>query len=141
MKKTILTVLTLALGLAWLAVSQTPVAPKYHVIFQVTEPEGDPAWQFVAPHVTNLQNALGKENVEVEVVFFGPGVSMLAKKNTKYADSLKELADKGVKLAACQNAMKFMKFTTEDLFPFAAQVDAGVAELARKQAAGWQYIH
>ena len=141
MKRIILTVLAFAMGLAWLAVSQTPPAPKYHVIFQLTEPEGDAAWQFVVPHVTNLQNALGKENVEVEVVFFGPGISMLNKKNTAQAEGLKQLADKGVKLAACQNAMKFLKLSTEDLFPFVVQVDAGVAELARKQAAGWQYIH
>jgi intracellular sulfur oxidation DsrE/DsrF family protein len=30
---------------------------------------------------------------------------------------------------------------TEDLFPFASQVDSGAAELARKQEAGWAYIH
>ncbi len=27
------------------------------------------------------------------------------------------------------------------LFPFASQVDSGIAELVRKQKAGWQYIH
>ena len=32
------------------------------------------------------------------------------------------------------------KVTTEDLFPFASQVDSGVAELIRKQEAGWSYI-
>jgi intracellular sulfur oxidation DsrE/DsrF family protein len=37
--------------------------------------------------------------------------------------------------------MRLMNVKTEDLFPFAAQVDAGVAELARKQEAGWAYIH
>jgi uncharacterized protein len=46
-----------------------------------------------------------------------------------------------VKLSACQNAMRLMNVKTEDLFPFAAQVDSGVAELARKQEAGWAYIH
>jgi intracellular sulfur oxidation DsrE/DsrF family protein len=37
--------------------------------------------------------------------------------------------------------MKFLNVKTEDLFPFASQVDSGVAELVRKQKAGWQYIH
>jgi intracellular sulfur oxidation DsrE/DsrF family protein len=37
--------------------------------------------------------------------------------------------------------MRFLKVTTEDLFPFAAQVDSGVAELVRRQKEGWQYIH
>jgi intracellular sulfur oxidation DsrE/DsrF family protein len=37
--------------------------------------------------------------------------------------------------------MRFYNVKTEDLFPFASQVDSGVAELARKQEAGWAYIH
>jgi intracellular sulfur oxidation DsrE/DsrF family protein len=36
--------------------------------------------------------------------------------------------------------MRALKVTTEDLFPFAAQVDSGVAELVRKQEAGYAYI-
>jgi len=36
--------------------------------------------------------------------------------------------------------MRAMKVTTSDLFPFATQVDSGVAELVRKQEAGWVYI-
>jgi intracellular sulfur oxidation DsrE/DsrF family protein len=66
---------------------------------------------------------------------------MLLKKNTAYQERLKLLADSGVTLSACQNAMRFKNVKTEDLFPFAAQVDSGVAELARKQEAGWAYIH
>jgi intracellular sulfur oxidation DsrE/DsrF family protein len=139
--KTALCGLALALSLVWMSVAQTPATPKYHVIFQLSEPQGDAAWDAVFPHVTNLQNALGKENVEVEVVFFGPGINMLTKKDGKHEANLKLLAEKGVKIAACQNAMKFFKLTGEDLYPFATQVDAGVAELTRKQAAGWQYIH
>ena len=44
-------------------------------------------------------------------------------------------------IAACQNAMRSRNLKTEDLVPFATQVDAGVAELARKQEASWAYIH
>jgi len=46
-------------------------------------------------------------------------------------------ANKGVILTACQNTMRARKVKTEDHFPFAAQVDSGVAELVRKQEAGW----
>ncbi len=140
MKKTIFAVAALALAAGFAAWSQTPAQPKYQVVFQVTEPQGE-AWNMVVPHVTNLRNALGKDNVQVEVVFFGPGLGMLLKKNAGAEASLKQLADSGVTLAACQNAMKFMNVKTEDLMPFATQVDAGVAEVVRKQKAGWQYIH
>jgi intracellular sulfur oxidation DsrE/DsrF family protein len=37
--------------------------------------------------------------------------------------------------------MKKRKVTTEDLVPFAGQVDSGIAEVIKKQEAGWAYIH
>jgi intracellular sulfur oxidation DsrE/DsrF family protein len=140
-KKTILAIAAVALLVAAAAFSQTTLgSPKYHVVFQLTEPEGL-AWDSLIMHVRNMQAALGKDNSQVEVVFFGPGLNMLLKKNSAYEARLKELADSGVTLAACQNAMRFFKVTSADLFPFATEVDSGVAELVRKQQAGWQYIH
>ena len=37
--------------------------------------------------------------------------------------------------------MKNRNVKTEDLFPFASQVDSGIAEMVRKQEQGWAYIH
>ena len=139
MKKTILMVFALVLVLVFAAVSQTP-AKQHRVVFQLTEPQGE-AWDMVIAHVNNMRTAFAKDGSEIEVVFFGPGLNMLLKKNAKYEDQLKKLADNGVTLSACQNAMKYLNVKTEDLFPFSAQVDSGVAELARKQEAGWAYIH
>jgi uncharacterized protein len=144
MKKTIASIVTaaaIALVAVFAAVSQTPAAPKHRVVFQLTEPEGS-AWSVLPIHVTNLRAAFEKDGgSQVEVVFFGPGLNMLRKTNTAYAERLKQLADSGVTLSACQNAMRMMNVKTEDLFPFASQVDSGAAELARKQEAGWAYIH
>lgn len=141
MKKTILSVAALALVLAIAAVSQTPSAPKHHVVFQLTEPEGE-AWGMVVAHVNNMRDAFAPDGgSQVEVVFFGPGLNMLRKTNTAYQERLKKLAESGVTLSACQNAMRFMNLKTEDLFPFASQVDSGAAQVARKQEAGWAYIH
>jgi uncharacterized protein len=111
------------------------------VIFQLSEEQG-PAWGTVIRHTNNLIKAFEKDGgAQVEIVFFGQGLKMLLKTNKEYEERLKKLSDDGVILAACQNAMKAMKVTTEDLFPFAVQVDSGVAELTRKQEAGWAYIH
>jgi uncharacterized protein len=141
MKKTVLSIAALALVVVFAAVSQTPAAPKHHVVFQLTEPEGS-AWTVLPLHVNNLRTAFAQDGgSQVEVVFFGPGLNMLRKTNTAYAERLKQLADSGVTLSACQNAMRVMNVKTEDLFPFASQVDSGAAELARKQEAGWAYIH
>ncbi|MBZ5632029.1 MAG: DsrE family protein [Acidobacteriia bacterium] len=141
MKKSILAVIALVLVLVFAAVSQTPAGPKHHVVFQLSEPEGA-AWGSLIIHVNNMRDALAKDGgSEVEVVFFAAGLNMLRKTNTAYEARLKQLADAGVTLSACQNAMRLMNVKTEDLFPFASQVDSGVAELARKQEAGWAYIH
>ena len=140
-KKASLLAVLVTLVLVLAAVSQTPAGPKHHVVFQMTEPQG-PAWGTLFGHVNNLREAFAKDGgSQVEVVFFGGGLNMLRKTNTEYEERLKQLADNGVVLAACQNAMRRLNLKTEDLFPFVTQVDSGVAELARKQEAGWAYIH
>jgi len=140
-RKTLFGVLALAIALVFVARSQTPAGPKHHVVFQMSEAQGAP-WDLLVAHVTNMREAFVKDGgSEVEVVFFGPGLNMLRKTNTAYEEKLKKLADAGVTLSACQNAMRLMNVKTEDLFPFAAQVDSGIAELSRKQEAGWAYIH
>ena len=140
MKKTLLAVPVLALLAGYAAISQTPAGPKHHVVFQMSEPES--SWSSLPLHVTNTMNALADDGgSEVEVVFYGPGLGMLTKTSTAYEAPLKKLSEKGVKLLACRNAMKVRGVKTEDLFPFAGQVDSGIAEMVRKQEAGWAYVH
>jgi uncharacterized protein len=141
MKKTIPAATALALILIFGALSQTTKGAGHHVVFQLTEPEG-PAWSTLATHINNMRNAFAQDGgAQVEVVFYGQGLNMLRKTNTAYEQRLKQLADEGVTLAACQNAMRVMNVKTEDLFPFASQVDSGIAEIVRRQEAGWAYIH
>jgi intracellular sulfur oxidation DsrE/DsrF family protein len=142
MNKRILLSMALLAVIALPAVSQTPQTaptPKHKVVFELNAaaPSG---WDQLFHNVDNVLKIFGGDGVQVEVVFFGKGLRMLLKTNSDYAARLKEAADKGVTLAACQNSMRAAKITTEDLFPFAAQVDSGVAELVRKQEAGWSYI-
>lgn len=141
MKKTLLIAPALALFLGYAAISQTPAGPRHHVVFQLSEPEGA-AWSSLPLHVNNTMRSLADDGgSQAEVVFFGPGLSMLTKSSAAYEEQLKQLSDKGVKLLACRNAMKMRNVKTEDLFPFAGQVDSGIAEIVRKEEAGWAYIH
>ncbi len=106
----------------------------------MSEPQGD-EWSALLAHVQNVRLAFANDGgVEVEVVFFGPGLNMLRKTNSDNAAILQRYSTEGVKLAACRNSMRDRNLTTEDLFPFAVTVDSGVAELVRKQEAGWAYI-
>src|SRR3974390_2225643 len=109
------------------ASAQAPTAStKHKVVFELNAPAPS-GWDQLFHNVENVQQIFKADGVTVEVVFFGKGLTMLLKKNSEYADRLKEASDRGVILAACQNSMRAMKVTTEDLFPFAAQVDSGVA--------------
>jgi intracellular sulfur oxidation DsrE/DsrF family protein len=141
MKKTFLFAAALALAFVIGAVSQTPKTSKHRVVFQLDEPEGG-AWDSLVKHVNNTRDALAKDGgSQVEVVFWGAGLNMLRKTNTAYEARLKQLSDDGVTLSACRNAMRVMNVKTEDLLPFASEVDSGIAEVVRKQEAGWAYIH
>ncbi len=141
MNKTFLAAILLTLALVFTAVSQTPKTPKHRVVFELIEPQGRD-WDVLPIHVNNVRAAFEKDGgVQVEVVFYAAGLNMLLKKNAGYEERLKQLKDNGVTLAACQNAMKMMKVKSEDLFPFATEVDSGIAEIVRKQEAGWAYIH
>ena len=142
MQKTLVSAFAFALLLGHSATAQTPeAAPKHHVAFQLSEAD-DTSWNSLVVHVNNTTKALAEDGgSQIEVVFWGPGIEMLKKTNTAYEDRLKKLSGLGVKLLACRNAMKNRNVTTEDLFPFAGQVDSGIAEIVRKQEAGWAYIH
>jgi uncharacterized protein len=124
---------------AMLAHAQQNAAPaKPRVVFQMNMPSE--SWNQLLGNVGNLQKSFGAENVQIEVVFYGKGLTALLKTNKEYEERLKKLTDQGVVLGACQNSMRLMKVTGDDIFPFSTQVDSGVAELVRKQEAGWIYI-
>jgi uncharacterized protein len=74
------------------------------------------------------------------VVAHGKGLGLLRTTNTAMAERLKTISDAGVTLSACENTMRRLNVKKEDLLPFAVTVDSGVAEVVRKQEAGWSYI-
>jgi intracellular sulfur oxidation DsrE/DsrF family protein len=141
MKKLFLSVAAFVVLFGCLALSQTPAVPKHHVVFQLSEENGA-AWDALVIHVNNTMKSLAEDGgSEVEVVFYGPGLLMLKKSNAPFEARLEQLSKSAVKLVACRNAMKNRNLKTEDLFAFAGQVDSGIAEIVRKQEAGWAYIH
>ena len=139
MKKTIATLIALTLALVIAAVSQTPYAAKHRVVLQMNT-DGPDSWNQLMGNIQNIQTVFGANDIQIEVVAYGKGLSLLLKTNSAYEDRMKRAIASGVVLAACQNTMRLRNVKTEDLFPFASQVDSGVAELIRKQEAGWTYV-
>ncbi|MDH4192434.1 MAG: DsrE family protein [Betaproteobacteria bacterium] len=112
--------------------------PKYRFVIQVSE--DDPkAWNLALNNAENPAELVGKENVRVEIVAYGPGLKML-KSGSAVADRLNAALDRNVDLAACGVTMKKMKLTQADLIGGARVVSGGLIEIADRQMQGWSYI-
>lgn len=112
---------------------------NHRVVVEVTN-DGVEQWSMSLNNVENLRKAFGEESTQIEVVGHGKGLGIMLSKNADLADRMKKLSDGGVVFAACQNSMRKKGVTKADLHPFAMTVDSGVAEVVRKQEAGWSYL-
>ena len=137
----LLSLVAACVGLAVVAADATGGAKKktHRIVFEVTV-EGLDKWEAVLNNVENVQKAFGREKTEIEVVTHGKGLNLILATNTAQAERLKAVAATGVRFAACENTMRRMNVSRGDLMPFAVTVDSGVAEVVRKQEAGWSYI-
>lgn len=113
-------------------------AGKQGVVIQVSDK--DPAkWNLALSNAKNVQADLGKDNVDIEIVAYGPGIGML-KVDTEAAGALEQAQKAGVKLTACQNTMRNQKLTEKDMHPAAGYVPAGVVQIMKRQQEGWAYV-
>ncbi len=111
---------------------------KYKVVFQVSD--ADPAkWNLTLNNVKNVQQELGADKVDIEVVAYGPGIGML-KADAAIANRVSEAAQAGVKLVACENTMTVQKIAKADMHSDISYAPAGVVELMQRQREGWAYI-
>ena len=113
---------------------------KYRMLLQVSEDSVDKL-NLALNNAYNAQMAFGPENMEVEIVVFGAGVNTL-----KYyapipiAHKVKEAKYAGVRIVACEIAMRTHKLRPSDMLPEVRYVESGVAELVEKQTEGWSYV-
>jgi intracellular sulfur oxidation DsrE/DsrF family protein len=120
------------------AAAQSTPAPKNRVVIQVSDSE--PAkWNLALNNARNIQADLGAANVEIEIVAYGPGLSML-KRDSAVATRVDEALTSGVKVFACGNTMKAQKLAPPDMLASISYVEAGVVEIMQKQQQGWAYI-
>ena len=111
---------------------------KHRVVFQVSD--ADPAkWNLALNNARNVQADLGKDNVEIEIVAYGPGLPML-KSDSKVAARLAQALDSSIALLACENTMQNTKVGRDDMYYGIAYVQAGVTHLMKRQREGWAYI-
>jgi uncharacterized protein len=90
-----------------------------------------------------LSNALDdrrlKGKLHIELIAYSSGVKVYMK-NGPYEKQLKELYDKGVTLAECNNTMHAMGLNRNELFPFVVYVPSGNGEVILRHYDGWAIV-
>jgi hypothetical protein len=122
------------------AAAQPAAAPsdRYKVVIQVSD--NDPAkWNLALNNARNVQVDLGMDNVDVEVVAYGPGLAML-KSGSAVAQRIDSANAQGVGVLACENTMRNTKVERSQILPGVKFVDAGVVHIMKRQREGWGYV-
>ena len=136
-RRKVLALSALLLVAAAPAFAQKP-ARKNQVVVQVSD--NDPAkWNLALNNAANLQKDLGMDDVELEIVAYGPGIGML-KSDSPVAARIASALGNGIQVVACENTMAGQKLQKSDMLPNIGYVPAGVVELMKKQQQGWAYI-
>lgn len=108
------------------------------VVIQVSK--DDPVeWATAINNARNVRKAYQDHALDVEIVAYGPGLSML-RNNSPVSEGLEEAQKDGVKLLACANTMRATHITRQDLHWLVDVVPAGIIEVLQKQSEGYAYL-
>jgi len=104
----------------------------------------DPELQNLALVIAgNLQKHYGMDNIDIELVAYGPGLGILTKDNAN-AQKVKSLLDHNIKFSACEGTLKFMESQNgkrPQLVPGVGTVPDGVARVVDLQEQGYSYVY
>lgn len=133
------------LALPALAAEKDPPLPEtfatHKIVLQISD--NDPTKQTMVLNVANnLINHYGVDDIDIEIVAFGPGVRLMLKDNAN-EDRMKGMMKNGVRFSACRNTLNM--FTkklgyTPDLVQGVTVVPAGAARVLQLNAAGYQTL-
>lgn len=114
---------------------------KNKIVIQVST--DDSKTQTIAlNNAVNLQKEYGMDNIDIEVVAYGPGLGLLTKAN-KQATRVKSLALQNIHFSACGNTMKKVEKKTGkqvQLTEGVKIVTAGVSRIMKLQQDGYAYV-
>jgi len=134
--------LTLGFVMAFAVLTHSAVSmaaqQKAKIVLQVSD--NDPAkWNLALNNARNAQDDLGKDNIDIEIVVYGPGIHMLRMEATT-ATRVTQAIQSGISIVACENTMTAQKINKADMHDAISYVPAGVIQLMKRQQQGWAYI-
>ena len=119
-----------------------PEGTSTRLVIQISE--NDPSKQHLAlSNVYNLQKFYGIDNIEIEVVAYGPGISLLDP-DGKEAIRVRSLMAQDVIFTGCQNTLDTIKANTGKEMKLIEDVEivrAGIARIIDLQDQGYRYLH
>jgi intracellular sulfur oxidation DsrE/DsrF family protein len=111
------------------------------IVIQVST--DDPRTQKIAlNNAVNLQKLYGIDNIDIEIVAYGPGLGLMTTKSGQ-ASRVTSLAMQDITFSACGNTMKKVAKKSgkmPELLEGVGQVTAGVARIMELQQQGYAYI-
>jgi hypothetical protein len=114
---------------------------KNKLVIQVST--DDPRTQKIAlNNAVNLQKLYGMDNIQIEIVAYGPGLGLMTTKSGQ-ASRVTSLAMQDITFSACGNTMKKVAEKSgkmPELLEGVGQVTAGVARIMELQQQGYAYI-
>lgn len=127
--------------MAALAAGMGHMDAQHKVVIQVST--DDARTQAIAlNNAVNLQKEYGVDNVDVQIVAYGPGLGILTTKN-KNAERVKSLAMQGITFNACGNTMAKIEKKTghkPQLVQGVKVVPAGVGRIMELEEQGYAYV-
>jgi uncharacterized protein len=136
-------ILSLAITLLLLCAARTASADEvvHKLVIQVSS--GDPATQNMAlNNAVNVQKELGLDNVIIEIVAYGPGLSLLTPESHA-SERVPSLAMQNITFSACGNTMDYIEEKTGKpvtLVEGVQIVKAGVVRIMELQEQGYSYV-
>ncbi len=88
--------------------------------------------------IYNILKEYPSDTLKVEVIAYGPGMRVLKKDYDKHTlTRIKSLMAYEVDFIGCKNTMQTMKWTKKDFIDDITYVQAGIAQVIERKAAGW----
>ena len=136
-------------SMAFVGAGRAADAPKpHHIAIQVDQ--NDP--QIMNLALNNATNIIEyyrtkNEEVDIDIVTYGPGLNMLRADTSPVQDRVKRLKDMifpgKIQFSACHNTMQGMEKAEGHpipILPDATVVPSGVVHLSELQEQGWSYV-
>jgi intracellular sulfur oxidation DsrE/DsrF family protein len=143
-----LATIILALGLPALSGSAAAGEKPHRIAIQVDQNDAE-VMNLALNNVSNVLDYYRNkgEDVQVEVVAYGPGLNMLREDTSPVKDRIKQLKQlafpSGLTFSACnvtKQGMEKREGHAIDIIPQASLVPSGVVRLMELQEQGWSYV-